>query len=106
MVEQPQPTYITSLLTEDLKAEIIELLKEFTDYFAWDYHEMPGLEREKVEYQLTLKKVFKPFKQPPRRMTPKVVLKVKEEVERLLKAGFIRPIRYAEWLSNIIPMKK
>jgi hypothetical protein len=30
----------------------------------------------------------------------------KEEVERLLDAGFIQPCRYAEWVSNIIPMKK
>lgn len=34
-------------------------------------------------------------------MAPKMVLKVKEEVERLLKAEFIWLIRYVEWLSNI-----
>jgi hypothetical protein len=27
-------------------------------------------------------------------------------VERLLDAGFIRPCRYAEWVSNIIPVEK
>jgi hypothetical protein len=27
-------------------------------------------------------------------------------VERLLDAGFIRPCRYAEWVSNIVPMEK
>ena len=37
-------------------------------------------------------------------MTPKVTIKVKEEIERLLKAGIIRTIRYAEWLSNIVPV--
>lgn len=29
--EQPQPTFVSSLLEEDLKDEIIELLKEFAD---------------------------------------------------------------------------
>jgi hypothetical protein len=27
-------------------------------------------------------------------------------VERLLDVGFIRPCRYAEWVSNIIPIEK
>jgi hypothetical protein len=31
---------------------------------------------------------------------------VKKEVERLLEANFIRPCRYAEWISNIVPVDK
>jgi hypothetical protein len=27
-------------------------------------------------------------------------------MERLLNAGFIRPCRYAEWVSNIVPIEK
>jgi hypothetical protein len=33
-------------------------------------------------------------------------VQVKEEVDQLLKAGFIRPCIYAEWVSNIMPMEK
>jgi hypothetical protein len=31
---------------------------------------------------------------------------VKEEVNRLLHAKFIRPCRYADWISNIVPIEK
>jgi hypothetical protein len=31
---------------------------------------------------------------------------VNEEVDRLLKAGFIQPCRYAEWVSNIVPVER
>ena len=31
---------------------------------------------------------------------------VKAEVKRLYDAGFIRPCRYAEWVSNIVPVIK
>jgi hypothetical protein len=31
---------------------------------------------------------------------------IKEEVDRLLKAGFIRPCRYVEWVSNIVLVEK
>ncbi|CAL9001595.1 unnamed protein product [Prunus brigantina] len=33
-------------------------------------------------------------------------LKVKEEIEWLLKAGFIRPAIYPDWLANIVPVLK
>jgi hypothetical protein len=35
-----------------------------------------------------------------------ITLKIKEEIERLVWAGVIRPARYVEWLSNIVPVLK
>jgi hypothetical protein len=35
-----------------------------------------------------------------------IVGRVKEEVDRLLQAGFIQPCRYADWVSNIVPVEK
>ena len=37
---------------------------------------------------------------------PTVEAKIKEEVEKLLAAGFIKPIQHPTWLSNIVPVKK
>ena len=39
-------------------------------------------------------------------MANEVILKVKKEIKKLLQAGFIRPTRYVEWLSNIVPVLK
>lgn len=39
-------------------------------------------------------------------MSPEITAKVKEEIERLLDAKFIRPIRYTEWLSKKVPIVK
>ena len=39
-------------------------------------------------------------------MAPDIILKVKEEIERLVAANFIRPARYIEWLSNIVHVMK
>ncbi|KAH9324015.1 hypothetical protein KI387_044472, partial [Taxus chinensis] len=30
----------------------------------------------------------------------------KEELERLLATGFIKPIDYSEWISNVVPVQK
>ena len=39
-------------------------------------------------------------------MSKEVELKVKEETEKLLKAKFIKPTRYVQWLANIVPVMK
>ncbi|CAL2266094.1 unnamed protein product [Prunus armeniaca] len=104
--EDPRPTFISALLKEPLKNELVALLQEFKDYFAWHYHEMPGLDRELVEHKLPIKEGYLPVKQARRRMSMDTELKVKEEIERLLKAGFIRPAIYADWLANIVPVLK
>ena len=105
-LEELRITYVSSLLQDDIKRQIVEVLKEFRDCFAWSYEEMPGLKRTLVEHRLPIKSEFKPHRQPSRRMSKEVELKVKEEIEKLLKANFIRPTRYAQWLVNIIPVIK
>ena len=39
-------------------------------------------------------------------MAPHVKLKVKEKVDRLLAAKFIRPCQIVAWLSNVVPVTK
>jgi hypothetical protein len=67
---------------------------------------MPRLSRELVEHRLPIKSGFRPYKQPSQRFNPIIHDCVKDEVERLLDIGFIRPCRYAEWIFNIVPMEK
>ena len=106
-VEEPRITYISSLLPSNLKEGIIAIPQEFKDCFTWNYDEMSGLEKSLVELHLLLiKSEFHPFQQPPRRIYKEVELKVKEEIEKLLKAKFIRPTRYVQWLAYIVPVMK
>jgi hypothetical protein len=67
---------------------------------------MPGLDRGLVEHRLPIKTGFRPHKQPVRSFSPKIMDRIKEEIDRLLKAGFVQPCRYAEWVSNVVPVEK
>lgn len=95
-------TFVSKVLQDKEKEQLIALLQKIKVCFAWDYTEMLGLERTLVEHKLQIKDGFKPYIQPKQRMSMNVMLKVKEEIERLFKARFIRTVRYAELLSNII----
>jgi hypothetical protein len=102
--DKPRPTFISKKLDPSLREPMIALLKEYSDCFAWDYTEMPGLERSIIEHQLPLKKGFQLFQQWARQMRTEVLEEVKKEIEKMLEAGFIRPCRYAEWISSIVPI--
>ena len=104
--DKPRPTFISKKLDPVLREEMIALLKEYRDCFAWDYTEMPGLDRNIIEHWLPLKKGFWPFQQRARQMKAEVLEEVKKEVEKMLDAGFIRPCRYAEWISSLVPYKR
>ena len=67
---------------------------------------MPRLDRSLVEHRFPIKPKFHPFQQPPRSMSKEEELKVKEEIEKLLKAKFVIPTRYVQWLANIVNVMK
>jgi hypothetical protein len=102
----PKPTFVNKTLETDPRNEMIGVLKEYSDCFAWNYTEMLGLSREIVEHRLPIKSGFRPFKQRARTFRPDLLPRIKDEIHRLLEANFVRPCRYAEWVSNIVPIEK
>ena len=61
--QEPRPISISASLTEKEKSELILLLKEFKDVFAWDYSEMPGLDLRLVAHTLNVDPEAKPVAQ-------------------------------------------
>jgi hypothetical protein len=102
----PRLTFVNENVLAEYKADLIKLLKEYVDCFAWDYTVMPSLSRDLVEHRLPIKAGFKPYKQHARRFNPIMYDRIKEEINCLLDAGFIRSCRYADWISNIVPIEK
>ena len=82
------------------------LLKEYMDVFAWTYNEMPSLDPGLVVHALNVDPQVKPVIQPARVFHTDVETQITQEVKKLLAAGFIKPIQYLKWLSNVIPIKK
>ena len=105
-LQGPKPISISASLTKREKSELILLLKEFKDIFAWDYSEMPGLDLRLVVHTLNVDPEAKPIAQPARIFHTKIEGQIVKEVQKLLAVGFIKPIQHPRWLSNIVPIKK
>ena len=53
--ENEKPTKIGVNIPKDLKHELIALLMEFREIFAWSYQGMPGLDTEIVMHKIPVK---------------------------------------------------
>src|SRR4051794_32406454 len=88
-------------LSSEIRESLIQLLKEFSYVFAWSYQDMPGLDTSIVEHHLPLKAERPPVKQKLR-THPEMAMKIKEEVQKQINAGFLVTSEYPQWLANIV----
>ena len=73
---------------------MIDLLREYSDVFAWLYQDMLGLNTNIVVHRLPLREECAPVKQKLRRVKPEMLLKIKEKVKKQLDARFLEESKY------------
>ena len=104
--EEPKIIKIGSQLTNEEVQQYKDLMLEFIDVFAWSYTDLKGMPPEIVQHTILLFPDTKPIRQLQRRMNPRMQLIVKAELERLLQAGFIKPVEIIDWVSPMVLVKK
>lgn len=67
---------------------------------------MPGIPREVIEHSLHVKEDAKPIKQRLRRFAQDRKDAIKEELTKLLAAGFIKEVLHPDWLANPVLVRK
>ncbi|XP_056695059.1 uncharacterized protein [Spinacia oleracea] len=73
----------------DQQVNLIGLLREHADVFAFSADEMPGISPDIIVHRLNVDKSVRPVKQKKRNFSNEKNAAIKEEVEKLLEAGFI-----------------
>ncbi|KAG8503668.1 hypothetical protein CXB51_001660 [Gossypium anomalum] len=105
-LEEGREVKIGTCVNEKTRQNLIKLLKEFKDVFAWSYQDMPGLSTDIAVHRVPTKKEYKTVQQKLRRMRPDVAIKIKEEVKKQFNAGFLQVVNYSEWVANVVPVPK
>ena len=77
-------------MPKDEKKAMVELMMNL---FAWSYEDMRGLDPQLYQHQIHLSTDVKPVAQRRYRMNPNYAAKVKEEIDKLLRVGFIRLVK-------------
>jgi hypothetical protein len=97
---------IGTCLEKEVREGLVKFLHSNVEVFAWSHEDMPGISPEEIVHVLNVNPGVKPVKQKRRKFTPKRVEAITVEVEKLLKAQFIKEVHYPEWLANVVLVKK
>ena len=76
------------------------------DVFPWTHSDMTGINPIHASHKLNVIPSAKPVRQKVRRFHPDHHQVIQAEVDNLLKEGFIREIKYPEWLANVVVVPK
>ena len=82
------------------------LLQEFRDIFAWSYREILILDPSIMEHHINTWLDVAPVRQKQWPIHPSKAVAVKDEIEKLRTSGFIYPIAYTTWVSNLVLVNK
>ncbi|MCO5595237.1 hypothetical protein L7F22_049276 [Adiantum nelumboides] len=91
-------------LTSHEKGVYLHMLQQFPNLFITSYEEIKGFKGEEIN--IPIKEGAQPVRQNLRRMEQVQLNALKEEVDRLLKAGFIYPVSTADWVSPVVVTPK
>ena len=93
-------------LPADMKKKYIDLFKEFINVFAWSYEELKAYDTKIIQHKIPLKENQKPFRQKLHRINLKQLPLVEKEIKKMYKVGIIVPVRFSDWVSNLVAVRK
>ncbi|XP_074579125.1 uncharacterized protein LOC141835651 [Curcuma longa] len=97
---------VAAELPAELKLELAECLRRNQDVFAWDPTDLTGVSPAVAMHRLNVLPGARPIKQKRRHFGPEQNKVIPEEVQKLLKAGYIKEVHFPTWLSNVVLVPK
>ncbi|XP_073121533.1 uncharacterized protein [Henckelia pumila] len=91
------PVIISSSLTGEMKARLLDVLKSHKSMFSWKVADIKGINPSICMHKILMEENINPMVQPQRRLNPKMKEVVKAETIKFLDAGIIYPISDSAW---------
>ena len=79
----PKPIFISKSLSPSEREDLIHLIREYKDVFAWNYEDMTGLDSQIAMHRLNINPDAKPVKQQQRQFHPEIMKAIESEVKSL-----------------------
>ena len=102
----PKNVNIGAQCTDEEKLKFTELLHEFQDVFSFSYEDIRGFDPALIQHSIPIKEGIKPVRKKQRPINPTLEATIQKELEKCLKVGIIFPVKYSEWISNLVPIWK
>jgi hypothetical protein len=86
--------------------QLIELLKEFKDIFAWTYKDLKGIPLDVLQHQIVLDTSIPLAHQAKYQLNPNYATIVKQDIDKLFITSFIKLVEEPTLLSPIVVVPK
>ena len=104
--ENPQNVNLGSDCTKEERIAFIRLLKEYKDIFAWTYDDLKTFDPNIMQHTIPIDPNIKPFQQKLRKIHPNLEPSIKKELNKLWPARIIFLVRHAQWVANLVLVRK
>jgi hypothetical protein len=92
--------------TDEEKLKFTKLLREFKYVFSWSYEDIRGFDPDLIQHAIPIKEGIKLVRKKQRPINLALEATIRKELEKLLKAGIIFHVKYYEWVSNLVLIRK
>lgn len=103
--KEPKMVKILRVLSKAQRKKYVELLKEYSDVFAWTYQDLKTYDPIVIQHKIPLKPNTKLFKQKLRHLNPVLLPIIEQEIKKLCDAKIIVHLRFSNWVPNLIPVR-
>ena len=93
-------------LSVEEKIAFIRLLRKNKHVFAWKYDDLKTYDASIIQHTIPMLSQQKPVQQKLRKIHLNLESQIKSELNKLLKAKIIFPVRHSNWVSNMVPVRK
>ena len=99
-------TYVSTLLSSEEKKQLRRVLLGNANVFTLSHSDMAEIDPTLASQKLNIIATVKPVRQKIRHFHPDRHQIIQTEIDNLLSIGFIREVKYPEWLANVVVIPK
>jgi hypothetical protein len=74
--------------------------------FAWSYEDLHGFDPALIQHAIPIKEGIKLVRKIQRHINLVLEATIRKELEKLFKANIIFLVKYSDWVSNLVPIRK
>lgn len=102
----PRVIKLAKAVPKKYKKGILAFLRNIYIYiyvFSWSYDDLNTFDINLIQHKIYLKDGVKTSKKKLRKIIIMLLPSIEKEVKKLLWANIIIPLRYLDWVTNLVP---
>jgi ribonuclease HI len=102
----PKLVHIGSHISPSEIGQFTKLLTKFKDSFSWSYEDLKVFNMQEIVHAISIIPDWKPYRKRHRDNNHALEQMIKVELDNMEPSRVIYHVRYSQWVSNLVPVRK